>query len=217
MAYMLQHTRATRFLECTHRHLRPAVKRITGAKNPLAEGTIMNRWIALFRGINVGGNNILKMAELREDLGSLKFENIRTYVQSGNVVFDSRAKSAASLQNKIASLVNQRHGFKPHVFVLKREDLVTAVDQNPFPEAIEKPSTLHFFFLNASATDPDVDSIEKAKGETERCEITDAVFYLHAPEGVARSKLAANAERYLGVVTTARNYRTVSKLLDLSE
>lgn len=177
----------------------------------------MNQWIALFRGINVGGNNILKMAELREELESLKFENVRTYVQSGNVVFDSRAKSAGSLQKKIASLVKKLHGFEPHVFVLKREDLVAAVEANPFPDAVEKPSTLHLYFLNSPATAPKMDAIEEAKAATERFEITDSVFYLHAPDGVARSRLAANAERHLGVVTTARNYRTVSKLVDMSE
>lgn len=173
----------------------------------------METWIALFRGINVGGKNILKMAELRSELETLKFKNVRTYIQSGNVIFDSKAKYAAMLAKKIAKNVEDRHGFRPRVFVLSRTDLETAIESNPFPKAISDPKTLHFYFLEEPATQPNVAALDDAKASTENYKLTSSVFYLHAPEGIARSKLAASAEKHLGVAATARNYRTVEKVL----
>ncbi len=175
----------------------------------------MSKWIALFRGINVGGNNILPMAELRRELESLGLKDVRTYIQSGNVVFDSTGETASSLTRKICGQIEQQHGFRPHLLILNREDMVRAIDSNPFPRAVSDPKTLHFFFLAEPASDPNLEAIYNAKTSTEEYALTDSVFYLHAPDGIGRSKLAANAEKYLGVVATARNYRTVDKLLSL--
>ncbi len=173
-------------------------------------------WIALFRGINVGGNNILPMAKLKSDLESLKLKNVRTYIQSGNVVFESTTKSASSLSKKIARRIEEQHGFRPHLLVLNRDDLLTAIKSNPFPTAVSDPKTLHFFFLAEPAVDPNTKALDNAKSATERLPTDATVFYLHAPDGIGRSKLAANAEKYLGVVTTARNYRTVDSLLSMA-
>ena len=175
----------------------------------------MQTWIALFRGINVGGNNILPMAKLKSDLESLNLKNVRTYIQSGNVVFDSTAKTATSLSKRIARRIEERHGFRPQILTLNREDLLTAIDSNPFPKAVSDPKTLHFLFLAEPASDPDTEALDDMKTSSERYKLTDGVFYLHAPDGIGRSKLAANAEKHLGVVTTGRNYRTVDKLLSM--
>ncbi len=173
----------------------------------------METWIALFRGINVGGNKLLPMAKLKRDLESLKLTNVRTYIQSGNVVFDSTIKSPSSLTKKISDCIEKQHGFRPQVLLLSHDDLEKAVESNPFHSAVSSPKTLHFFFLAAPAESPDIDAIDKAASPTEDYKLIDHVFYLHAPDGIGRSKLAANAEKYLGVVTTARNYNTVEKLL----
>lgn len=175
----------------------------------------MQTWIALFRGINVGGNNILSMAKLKSDLESLNLRNVRTYIQSGNVVFDSTAKTASSLGKRIARQIEERRGFRPQVLILKREDLLTAIELNPFSKAVSDPKTLHFFFLAEPASDPDTEALDDSRTSTEKYKLTDGVFYLHAPDGIDRSKLAANAQKHLGVVTTARNYRTVDKLLSM--
>ena len=172
----------------------------------------METWIALFRGINVGGNNILPMAKLKNDLESLNLENIRTYIQSGNVVFDSRSGAASTLTKKIMGRIEEQHGFRPQVLLLKREELNAAIQSNPFPKALPEPKSLHFFFLAETPTDPNMKAINDARAPTENFKLTDRVFYLHAPDGVGRSKLAANVEKHLGVVTTGRNYRTVEKL-----
>ena len=175
----------------------------------------MATWIGLFRGINVGGNNILLMAELKGDLESLKLKNVRTYIQSGNVVFDSTAKTTSSITKRIVRRIEEQHGFRPHLLILNHDDLLAAVEFNPFPKAVSDPKTLHFFFLAEPAVDPNTKALEDAKTPTENYKLTDRVFYLHAPDGIGRSKLAANAEKHLGVVTTARNYRTVDKLLSM--
>ncbi len=175
----------------------------------------METWIALFRGINVGGKNILPMAKLTKDLASLKLKNVRTYIQSGNVVFESAATSPSSLSRKIAKRIEDRHGFRPQVLLLNRDELLTAIKSNPFPRAVADPKSLHFFFLAEPTVAPNTRALDAAKSPTENYKLTDRVFYLHAPDGIGRSKLAANAERHLGVVTTARNYRTVAKLFDM--
>lgn len=176
----------------------------------------MKTWIGLFRGINVGGNNIIKMAGLRSVLESLKLKNVRTYIQSGNVVFESELKSASSLTKKICSLIEKQNGFRPQLLILERNELLTAINSNPFPDAIADPKTLHFFFLKEPAGNPDTEAIERVTAESENCVLTSNVFYLHAPDGIGRSKLAANVEKYLGVATTARNYRTVDKLRSIA-
>jgi len=171
----------------------------------------------LFRGINVGGNNILPMAELRNELKSMGCTNVRTYIQSGNVVFESSARRPEPLAKKIALQVDSSHGFRPTVIVLTGPDLQMAIDDTPFPDAEQLLKTLHFFFLSQPAFSADIQGLTAAQSGSEQYQLTDQVFYLHAPDGLGRSKLAARAEKLLGVSTTARNFRTVSKLLEMVE
>lgn len=179
--------------------------------------TSANTWIAFFRGVNVGGKNLLPMAKLKNDLTSLKLKRVHTYIQSGNAVFEAPRTSAPALSNRIARCIEQRHGFRPHVLVLSRADLQRAVQLNPFPDAVAQPTTLHFFFLAEPAANPNRRAMEAARSPTETYWLSDAVFYLHAPDGIGRSKLAAGVEKYLGVVATARNYRTVEAVRAISD
>lgn len=176
----------------------------------------MNTWVALLRGVNVGGAHRLPMAELRNGLAGLGLENVRTYIQSGNVVFESSHASDSALAVLIADHIEQRHGFRAEVLVLGAENLREAVKSNPFPEALSDPRSLHFFFLASPARQADMDALAAAVSPTERFCLTERVLYLHAPDGVGRSRLAASAEKRLGVVTTARNARTVMKLMALT-
>lgn len=176
----------------------------------------MPRWIALFRGINVGGHNVLPMADLRENLEARGLKNVRTYIQSENVVFDSRSKTPSAIAKKITRGIEERNGFAPHVLLLRLGDLQDAIESNPYPEVIGDPKGLHFAFLAEAACRPDMEALEAMRAPTERFLLTERVFYLHAPDGIGRSKLAAKAEKALGVVMTARNYWTVAKLLALA-
>jgi len=176
----------------------------------------MQTWIALFRGINVGGNNILRMAELRSGLEALGLKKVQSYIQSGNVVFESNARSVPALSAKIVGMIEKGHGFRPQLLLLKREDLLAAIESNPFPEAVSEPKTLHFAFLAKPAKNPDLKALDKAKAASETYRLTERVFYLHAPDGIGRSKLAASVEKLLGVVATGRNYRSVEKILAMA-
>lgn len=176
----------------------------------------MNRWIALFRGINVGGKNILPMATLRIYLEGIQLTNIKTYIQSGNVVFDSKSKSATAIQKAIINKLGEEHSFCPELLLLSQNEFQVAMAQNPFPKATVEPQTLHLYFLECPPTKPDFKALDLAKSSTESYRLIDRVFYLHAPDGVGRSKLAATAEKLLGVTATARNYRTIQKLITLA-
>jgi uncharacterized protein (DUF1697 family) len=177
----------------------------------------MDTWIALLRGINVGGRNILPMAELVADLESLDLRDVKTYIQSGNVVFRSSGEVPASLGVDIASAIENRHGFRPQVLIVSADQWKDAMESNPFPEAEAEPKTLHLFFLASVPADPDLEALSIAQAPSERFHLTDRVFYLHAPDGIGRSKLAAKAEKLLGVPVTARNWRTVHKLWEMAE
>ncbi len=172
----------------------------------------MATWIGLFRGVNVGGNSRLPMVQLKSELEALGFKNVRTYIQSGNVVFESPSKSISSLATKIRDRIAEQFGFRPHLLLLGRDDLLAAIAANPFPNAVAAPQSLHFFFLAEPPLQANAQALDAIKLPTEKFKITDRVFYLLAPDGIGRSKLAANAEKHLGVVTTARNYRTVDNL-----
>ncbi len=177
----------------------------------------MKTYIALFRGINVGGSNVLPMKELVAILGSIGALNVKTYIQSGNAVFRSRETNASLLSNKISAAIKKSRSFEPQVFLLKLEEMEKAVESNPFPEAESEPKTLHVHFLASVPKTPDLGALESIKGDRERFVVKNGVFYLYAPDGIRRSKLAANAKKLLGVPLTSRNWRTVCKIMDMAK
>ena len=177
----------------------------------------MLTYIALFRGINVGGNHILSMQALRTLLEQLDLQNVKTYIQSGNVVFQSDETDGSHLSEKISAEIEKDHGFEPRVLLLRQEEFEQAMKSNPFPEAEAEPKTLHIGFLASAPGHPDLEKLESIRKESERFELRGRYFYLHAPDGIGRSKLAASAERLLGVPMTDRNWRTVGKLLAMAK
>jgi len=176
----------------------------------------MKTYIALFRGINVGGNNMLPMKELKEVLEKAACADVRTYIQSGNVIFRCAMTDTARLEKRLAAAVSKSHGFEPRVLVLTQGEIEGAANGNPFPEAVENPATLHLFFLAERPKKPDLKTLEALKAKSERFMLSGRIFYLHTPDGLGRSKLAAKAEKLLGVEATARNWRTVTTLLEMA-
>ena len=177
----------------------------------------METYIALFRGINVGGSHMLPMKELKlvlEDNGCL---DVRTYIQSGNAIFRSGKSDVERLAKRVSDAVAKSHGFAPRVLVLTRSQLEDAAAGNPFREANENPKSLHLFFLSEPPKKPDLKGLETLKTKTERFKLKGSVFYLHTPDGFGTSKLAVRAERVLGVAATARNWRTVTTLLEMAK
>lgn len=179
-------------------------------------GSRMRTWVLLLRGINVGGRNALPMrtlVELLEDLGCRK---VRTYIQSGNAVLES-PQSGEQIARMLKQRINAAHGFEPGVLVLEPEQLERAIAGNPFPDAETDPKHLHLAFLEERPAGPDLDldQLESLAADSERFSLEDRVFYLHAPEGIGRSKLAARREKVLGVAMTDRNWRTLCQLRDM--
>lgn len=175
----------------------------------------MTTLIALLRGINVGGNNKLPMKDLSALLTGMGLRDVQTYIQSGNVVFRCDAKSKATLAAKITAAIMTQHGFAPHVLLLDAAELKKAMANNPYPEAEVEPKSLHLFFLDEVPQHPDLKSLDTIKADSERYMLAGKVFYLRAPDGIGNSKLAARAEKLLGVSATARNWNTVCKLAEM--
>ncbi|HXI86595.1 MAG TPA: DUF1697 domain-containing protein [Parvularculaceae bacterium] len=177
----------------------------------------MTRWICLLRGVNVLGSSTLPMKELAALFTRLGLKKVETYIQSGNVVFSSPARSAGPLAAKIRRAILDAQGIDPHVIVITQDELEAAARHNPFPKAVREPKTLHLFFLDAEPQDPDIGKLELRRAKRERFALIEKVFYLHTPDGFAESKVRGAIERALGVPATARNWRTVTKLIELAE
>lgn len=148
-------------------------------------------------------------------LESLDAKRVKTYIQSGNVVFLHTTQHPFQLSEKIANGVMRQCGFAPPVILLSLKALEQSVQRNPYPAAEVDPKTLHLYFLHSIPENPDLRSLDSIKKDNERYTLIDNVFYLHVPDGIGRSKVAASVEKALGVAATARNWRTVCKLTAL--
>ncbi len=173
----------------------------------------MKQYIALLRGINVGGHHIIKMAALKALANGLGFENVKTYIQSGNLIFSSDIERG-KLADLIGTAIETSHGFKPEIFIIELTDLRNAIAQQSLE--FEKDNCLFLYFLNDKPQEVNVDKIEQLLAFDETYKLTDNVFYIHCPAGVHKSRLAAKIERLLGVKTTARNLRSVNKIITLA-
>jgi uncharacterized protein (DUF1697 family) len=166
--------------------------------------------VALLRGINVGGRNKVAMADLREVVASLGYSDVATYVQSGNVVFTADAPEAGAIE----AALEEQLGVSPAVVVVSRDELERVVAANPWPDETHGKH-LHVVF---SAGKPDAKvveaAVEKVGGEDE-ARVVDGTLYLHTPNGLGRSKLAAELARRGPSDGTARNWTTVTKLLGM--
>jgi uncharacterized protein (DUF1697 family) len=171
----------------------------------------MDVQIALLRGINVGGTGILPMTELRDMLQKLGAKSVKTYIQSGNAVFRGRLD-----ETTIADAIEAARGFRPRAIVLEIATYAEVLAANPFPEAVDDPKSLHLFFL-ASPSAVDAAVLSATKGPEERFVLTKRTLYLHTPKYLSGSKLAVKLERLLEVPTTARNWRSATKVLELAQ
>ncbi len=171
----------------------------------------MTVWVMLLRGINVGGHGKLPMADLKTLLEGLGAAHVTTYIQSGNVVF-SDAIDAAAFEATVAAEIERAHGFRPRALLIDADSYRELVAAYPYPEARDTPKTGHIWFCAAPPV-PEIDKLDALASPTERYQIGPRAFYLHAPDGIGRSKLAERAERLLGVPATARNLNTCAKLV----
>ena len=173
------------------------------------------RWVALLRGINVGGANRLPMADLRETMQVLGFENVATYIQSGNAVFDapeSDTSGEMALAARLHEAIAERHGVDVPVVLRSSDELLRIVTVHPAAESGIDPKLLHVLFLDREPSDTGK-TIDPQRYEPDHWTITGREVYVTYPNGSARSKLTIDVfERALGVAATARNLNTVRKL-----
>lgn len=175
----------------------------------------MNSYVALLCGVNVGGKNRLPMAELRAAASTAGLQHVQTYIQSGNLIFQSPTKSNKALQMLVGDLLQSQFSINTPVMVRRTDELRAIRDANPFKSHTDLGKALQLFVLDSPAEAANLKKIHAIKSESESIDLSDHCFYLLAPDGIGRSKLAANAEKLLGVSTTTRNWRTVNKILDM--
>ena len=173
--------------------------------------------IALLRGINIGSRQRVSMPELRALLEELGYGDVRTLVQSGNVVFTSRA-APATLERKLEKEIEKHLGVDPKVVVRTRDELAAVIEANPFPDTANAPKNLHVTFL---AGEPDADAVarlEAADFGGDRLAFRGREIYIAYKDGMGRSELAKQLGRAkLGVTATDRNWNTVTKLLEMAD
>jgi uncharacterized protein (DUF1697 family) len=174
------------------------------------------RHVVLLRGINLGSRNRVAMPELREALEEAGFEDVRTHLQSGNVVLTSTAKPE-SVARKCEKVIKERFGLEIPVVVRSRAQLAAVVKRNPLADVATEPKRYQVSFLSAKIPAKVVRELEAVAEPDERVVAIGREVYAWHPRTVARSKLWAKlAGKDLGVTATARNWATVEALLELA-
>jgi uncharacterized protein (DUF1697 family) len=178
---------------------------------------IYHTYIALLRGINVSGQKIIKIDELRKLFEDSGFKNVKTYIQSGNVIFNSHINSAEKIVKLVEKKIKEVFSFEVTVLIRTHNELGRIIQKNPFlkTKPLEK---LYVAFLSDIADKDDSDKLLKYKSKTEEFRITNKVVYLYYSDGAGRTKLTNNIiESKLGVKATTRNWNTVNKLFEMSK
>jgi uncharacterized protein (DUF1697 family) len=175
------------------------------------------RLIVLLRGVNLGSTNRVPMPKLRAALEEAGFEAVATYVQSGNVVLTS-GDSVAKVARALERLIRKEFGPEIPVVVRTRTQLAKVVERNPLGKVAKNPKRYQVSFLEKKPSAAVMRKLEQVAAPSERVVAHGREIYAWHPEGVARSKLwAALAGKGLGVTATARNWTTVTKLLELAD
>jgi uncharacterized protein (DUF1697 family) len=175
--------------------------------------------ICMLRGVNVGGHAKIKMEALRTLFLALGLHNPRTLVQSGNVVFGTQERTLSRLAHLIENGIEREFGFRPSAILRTPAEMKAVIDRNPFAKRHGvDPTKLLVTFLAADPTQEAREQVLKMKIEPEELLFSGRELYIHYPNGVGRSRLAvATIFKILKTSGTARNWNTVTKLLELAE
>lgn len=179
----------------------------------------MPTFIAMLRGINVSGHKIVKMDRLRAAFEVLGFGNVRTYVQSGNVVFEAKAAAPTGIAETIVCRIERDFGFSVPVTVVTAQELGRVFRENPFVKEVGADlSKLHVTFLADIPAAVGLAKMGALPAGPDRFHCRSRCVYLHCPEGYGNTKLSNNAiERALAVSATTRNWKTVTALHQMAE
>lgn len=176
----------------------------------------MKKCIAILRGINVGGHRKILMVDLKLKLTSIGFIDVSTYIQSGNVFFNSNFDNVKEIELKISECIKKEYGFDVPVIVITKQEIESVVDGNPFLTQAEDVKQLHVTFLSDQPLNENVERInDNYKGEDDFV-IVNKVVYLFIKGPSHKSKLSNNYfEKQLGLTATTRNWKTTLKLNEL--
>ena len=173
------------------------------------------RYVALLRGVNVGGNHIAPMAEVRALFDSLGFEDVRTYVQSGNVAFTIKASDGGVDESALAALIEDafeaKFGFGSAVVLRTRDDLAGLAARNPYMAHVGEPTKVNVYFMAKEPAAEMVAALDPRHAAPDEFAVDGREAFVWFADGAGRSKLKLN----LGIPATARNWNTVTKLLAL--
>ena len=173
--------------------------------------------VALLRGINVGGKNKLPMKELTTLFQEAGCAEVRSYIQSGNIVFRASAATAKRVPERVAAAILQRFGYQVPVVIRSAQELGAIAEGNPYAEEGADPTSLHVGFLAERPSRAAIASLDPQRSPPDAFEVLGQQIYLRCPNGIGRSKLTVGYfERQLGTTTTLRNWRTVGKLVELT-
>jgi len=181
----------------------------------------MPRYLALLRGINVGGRNKVAMADLRLIAADLGYSDVATYIQSGNLLFSSDGNNAAEHARALERAIAERLAVRPAVVVISAAELARTIDDNPFP-AETNDRCLHAVFRETEPSAAELARIAetaghvRAKGSTDDAVVVGRTLFLHTPDGFGRSELAArlvSGSAGAAPAGTARNWATVTRLM----
>ena len=179
----------------------------------------MRTFISLLRGINVGGQKRIRMGELVAWYESLNFRNVKTCLQSGNVVFDSRIDDPGELAALLEERIAHTSGVRVHVIIRTAGELRHVVADNPFLQGQDiDAGGLHVTFLSRAPSGTLADAFRPAHEDPDRFVLLGKEVYLYCPHGYGRTKFSNTFfEKTFGVIATTRNWRTVTRLLGMAQ
>ena len=180
----------------------------------------MKKYISMLRGINVSGQKKIKMTDLKSLYESLGFDNVQTYIQSGNVIFESSILDVEKLKRNIEQNIEKTFGFSVSVIIRSNDEFESIINRNPFigQRSTEDDTKLLVTFLTDAPPESIANAIQQFVTKPEALEVRGKEIYLHCPNGYGKSKLSNSfLERKLGVTATTRNWKTVKKLYELSK
>jgi uncharacterized protein (DUF1697 family) len=175
----------------------------------------MTIYVALLRGINVGGNKLIKMAELRELFELIGLHNVKTYIQSGNVLFKTDKESPKQLRQRIEQEIHFRFGFPVTVVLRTANKFEQIIKECPYSvDTLLDGESLHVALLSEKPSQEKLDLLLSLKSDKDECHIEDKEIYLYLRQSIRHSKLAIQLQK-LGVPATVRNWKTMNKLVSM--
>lgn len=178
----------------------------------------MTTYISILRGVNVGPSKRIKMDELKKSISRLNLESVKTYIQSGNVVFNSDNSDSSFLKEKIEDEIRSSFGFDVTVIIRTKEQLETLIKNSPFKD--EDTNHVYITFLSELPNENLIEDlkIDDIKNKSDKIFFSPKEIYLFLPGGYGRTKLNNNYfEKKLGTSATTRNWKTVNKLMDIAD